>query len=182
VVPNLILDAEPGELFEVRQIAAIVPAPERPASRPLAAALEYAIDELHVADVIVCGHDRCGGLAALLNGGASAESELAGWLDEASIDEALRGALRSLPPSRAVETFTKRQLDTLARYPVVARALGEGRVTLHTWIYDVEDGRVRACTEDGTFRATVGDRPRRRARDHRRVRGRRVPRDSLQRE
>ena len=65
VVPDVFLDAGPGELFVVRQIAAIVPPPEHAAARPLAAALEYALEHLEVRHVIVCGHDRCGGLSAI---------------------------------------------------------------------------------------------------------------------
>ena len=109
VVPNVFLDAEPGELFVVRQIAAIVPSPKSAAARPLAAALEYAIEQLSVRHVIVCGHDQCGGLAGLLDREAGSHSHLTEWLDEAAVDEVLRDELASMPRTRAVERFVGRQ-------------------------------------------------------------------------
>ena len=153
VVPNVFLDAGPGELFVVRQIAAIVPGPERAAARPLAAALEYALEHLGVRHVIVCGHDRCGGLAALLGDDAAPESQLAGWLEEAAIEAPLRRELALLSRERATERFVDRQLATLARYRSVATALAEERVTLHGWVYDLTTGLVRARNAyDGEYR------------------------------
>jgi carbonic anhydrase len=153
VVPNVFLDAGPGELFVVRQIAAIVPAPDRHSARPLAAALEYALEQLDVRHVVVCGHDRCGGLAALLGDDAAPDSQLAGWLEEASVERPLRRELAALPRERATERFVDRQLETLARYPSVATALRGERLTLHGWVYDLSTGLVRARNAyDGVYR------------------------------
>ena len=66
VVPNLITNTLPGELFVVRNIANIVP-PYREAEEYLAttSAIEYALEELKVENIIICGHSHCGGCAAL---------------------------------------------------------------------------------------------------------------------
>jgi carbonic anhydrase len=152
VVPNVFLDAEPGDLFVVRQIAAIVPSPARAAARPLAAALEYALEQLEVRHVIVCGHDQCGGLAGLLDRESGGHSHLSQWLDEADVDTALRQELATMPRARAVERFVGRQLEVLTTYPPVARALSAGTVTLHGWVYDLSTGRVRARGVDGRYR------------------------------
>jgi carbonic anhydrase len=153
VVPNVFLDADPGELFVVRQIAAIVPRPQSAAARPLAAALEYALEALAVRHVVVCGHDRCGGLAALLGDDVSPASQLGGWLEEAAVDRSLRRELALMPREQATERFVDLQLQTLARYPSVAEALDEGRVSLHGWVYDMTNGLVRARNElDGAYR------------------------------
>ena len=66
VVPNLITNTLPGELFVIRNIANIVP-PYREADEYLAttSAIEYALEELKVENIIICGHSHCGGCAAL---------------------------------------------------------------------------------------------------------------------
>jgi carbonic anhydrase len=75
VVPNLFLDAGPGELFVIRHIASIVPLQQSPAALGLGSALEYALGVLKVSQVVVCGHDACGGFAHLLHSSASTRSQ-----------------------------------------------------------------------------------------------------------
>src|SRR5512140_2066281 len=63
--PELVFDAGPGELFVVRNVAALVPvyAPDT-RSHAASAALEYAVLALGVRTILVMGHGRCGGVAA----------------------------------------------------------------------------------------------------------------------
>lgn len=63
--PEAVFDARPGELFVVRNVAALVPvyAPDERA-HAASAALEYAVLALGVSSIIVMGHGRCGGIAA----------------------------------------------------------------------------------------------------------------------
>ena len=69
VGPELLFDARPGELFVVRNVAALVPAyaPDE-GSHAASAALEYAVLTLGVRSIVVMGHGRCGGVAAALEG------------------------------------------------------------------------------------------------------------------
>ena len=65
VVPNLITNAAPGELFLVRNVGNVVPHPSLPGGT--AAAMEYAVEVLEVENVIVCGHTQCGAIQAILH-------------------------------------------------------------------------------------------------------------------
>jgi carbonic anhydrase len=65
VVPAQITSADPGELFEIRNIANCVP-PSGSGDDSVGAAIEYALGHLWIDDIIVCGHTGCGGLQALL--------------------------------------------------------------------------------------------------------------------
>ena len=65
VVPELLTGARPGDLFVVRNIANRVP-PWRERDDGVAAAVEFALEQLGTPDVIVCGHDGCGGVSAAL--------------------------------------------------------------------------------------------------------------------
>src|SRR6185369_10255847 len=60
VVPTLITNAAPGELFIIRNVGNIVPAVERGLIGGVSAAIEYAVEVLEVGSVIVCGHTNCG--------------------------------------------------------------------------------------------------------------------------
>ena len=66
VIPNLITNTGPGELFVIRNIANIVP-PYRVGEDYLAttSAIEYALNSLHIKNIVVCGHSNCGGCNAL---------------------------------------------------------------------------------------------------------------------
>lgn len=162
VVAEMILDVSPGELFVVRNIGAIVPAPDDPSSTSLGAALDYAIRVLKVPEVIVCGHDLCGALNAIVNGGAPEHSHLEHWLRKGSAD--VRGFdlidhCREMPIERLVERFVAVQLSTLESYPVVAQALEAGSLRLHGAVYNPRSGRLRVYDAPlDTFREQGEDR------------------------
>ena len=69
VEPSIIFDARPGEMFVVRNIAALAPPYETtPGRHGVSAALEFAVTQLEVEEIIVMGHGSCGGCAAALSG------------------------------------------------------------------------------------------------------------------
>ena len=65
VVPNLITNAAPGELFIIRNVGNVVPRRDLPGGT--AAAIQYAIEVLKVENIIICGHTQCGAMQAILN-------------------------------------------------------------------------------------------------------------------
>src|SRR5215510_11444464 len=67
VSPEVIFDAEPGELFVVRNVANIVP-PYQPDANAhgVSAALEFGVQVLRVKHIVVLGHAQCGGIRALV--------------------------------------------------------------------------------------------------------------------
>src|SRR5436190_2841220 len=69
VEPAIIFDARPGEMFVVRNIAALAPPFETtPGYHGVSAALEFAVTQLEVEEIVVMGHGQCGGCAAALTG------------------------------------------------------------------------------------------------------------------
>jgi carbonic anhydrase len=140
VVPELLTGSAPGELFVVRNVANLVPEMAS-ADASVGAAIEYAVGVLHVEHVVVCGHLGCGGVKAILDGldAVRALPSLHEWLRGAE-PEVLAG-----PPAweDAVGHNVLAQLDHLETYPLVAQAIGEGRLTLHGWVYDLAHGSVQ---------------------------------------
>ncbi|MCT7356901.1 carbonic anhydrase [Streptomyces sp. 15-116A] len=159
VIPALITGARPGEIFELRNAGNIVPPYGRPAASGEAATIEYALQVLGVQDIVVCGHSHCGAMGALKSGDdLSALPGVDAWLriarpgltpvlDAASDDPALR---------EVVQGNVVNQLAALRSYPVVRQRLGEGRLRLHGWYYEIDTGAVHELDEDGEFRAHAG--------------------------
>lgn len=144
VVPEVILGAQPGDLFVTRTIANTVP-PAHAGGATVGAVLEYAVLHLHVPHIIVCGHLDCGGIKALdkrLDAGR--ELNLVRWLSY------IRPALTEVTPlnlngearHRAiVEANVRLQLRNLLTYSCVAAAVAEG-LNLHGWVYDIGSGSL----------------------------------------
>ena len=86
--PATIFDTDPGEIFVVRNVANLVPPFETGGGRHgVSAALEFAVTQLGVREVMVMGHERCGGIGAALTGQfanapAGEGGFIARWMDQ----------------------------------------------------------------------------------------------------
>ncbi|MFB7543762.1 carbonic anhydrase [Streptomyces zaomyceticus] len=143
VVPELITQTDPGELFVVRTAGNLVPA-HAPGTDGVAAGVEYAVTVLGARDIVVCGHSACGAMTALAEGhdltGAPA---VAAWLRHADASLARTAAAgRAGDVATLVRENVAAQLANLATHPSVARALAGGEVRLHGWVFHIADGTV----------------------------------------
>jgi carbonic anhydrase len=150
VAINVFASTEPGDLFVVRNPGNIVsPAADdglSVADESEAAAIEFAVGQLVVGDIIVCGHSSCGAMSALLGGRESvAAPHLRSWLRHAE------RALESVPnrsATGAVDQLSQAnvllQVEHLRTYPVVARAEKESGLRLHAFWFDIGNAEVLA--------------------------------------
>lgn len=141
---NLLTQTGPGELFVHRNVANLVV----PTDANLLAVLQYAIEVLRVEDIIVCGHEGCGGVKAALQSGAPSlvEHWLANVRNTARLykveldgleDEAAR--LRRLVELNVIE-----QIYNLSRTPQVQGAWQRGaKLRLHGLVYGLQTGLLR---------------------------------------
>ncbi len=156
VVPAQITGADPGELFEIRNIANSVP-PANSFDDSVGAAIEYAVLHLGVDDIVVCGHTGCGGVAALVEGDSIGEtSHLSRWIDLTRPAHALIKAAGVTGPARLDETVKAHvqfQIDNLMTYEIVREGVERGRIGIHGWLYDMREGRLLAYDpDDGQWR------------------------------
>ena len=147
VVPAQITSSDPGELFEIRNIANTVPPADAPEDS-VGAAIEYALGHLGVDDIVVCGHTGCGGIQALAEPiPPDSEAHLGRWVDYTRPAHRLVAAARVPDADRHLETVKAHvqfQLDNLMTYPAVREGVAAGRIGVHGWIYDMEHGRLVA--------------------------------------
>ena len=145
VIPSQITSADPGELFEVRNIANCVP-PASADDDSVCAAIEYALAHLGVDDIVVCGHTGCGGIQALLEPiPPDREAHLGRWVHLTRPAHELMRAAGIEGEGRLNATIAAHiqfQLDNLMTYDLVRKGVEEGRVGIHGWLYDMETGEV----------------------------------------
>lgn len=149
VVPSLLVQAGPGELFICRNAGNIVPA-HGDHSGGVAATIEYAVQVLKVRHIIVCGHSDCGAMKAVLHPEAVRElPAVASWVAYAARARAVVLETASgESEQRLIELLTLEnvlaQLDNLRTMPCVAAKLSSGALALHGWFYDIAHGHFTA--------------------------------------
>jgi carbonic anhydrase len=162
VDPGQIFDANPGEMFVVRNVANLVPPYEPDRSyHGVSAALEFAVTQLQVGEIIVMGHGFCGGCAAALTGqfDEAAQGEghfIAHWI---SMLSPARERVRADHPEldraayRAMEHEGVRiSLANLRTFPWVAEREGAGLLKLHGAFFAISDGVLHVLDqESGAF-------------------------------
>jgi carbonic anhydrase len=144
VPANVITGLEPGEVFVHRNVANIV----YPADLNCMFVLQFAIETLRVKHIIVCGHYGCGGVRAILDGSQCGLIEH--WL--APVQDLFRQherELSSLPSynarvDRVCELNVLAQVRSVCDSPIVRNAWERSQsLTVHGWIYRLDDGRLR---------------------------------------
>ena len=163
VEPTVIFDARPGEMFVVRNVAALAPPYETtPGHHGVSAALEFAVTQLEVEEVVVMGHGLCGGCAAALTGQFDDAPHGAGHFISEWV-ELLRDArdeVRSRYAELDAEAFlemewaaVKESLANLRTFPWVAERERDGRLMLHGAHFSIAEGRLYVLDEaEETFR------------------------------
>ena len=157
VVPDLILQTEPGDMFLCRAVGNIVP-PHGSMPGGISSTIEYAVEVLHVRHIIVCGHSDCGAIMAVLPPDPADPRDhrklsrlplTSKWLGY------VEPAWKYLPPGtpsddhRALHTALIRanviaQVENLKTHPEVARGVAHGELQIHGWYYDILSGSVEA--------------------------------------
>ncbi len=153
VDPATVFGAGPGELFVVRNVAALAPRYQPDGGcHGTSAALEFAGRVLKVAQIVVLGHAQCGGVQALVRGApAEAQDFVAPWMAAAAA--VLRdGAERDLHHYEGA--VVRLSLDNLMTFPWIAEAVAEGRLTLHGCQFSIHDGALSRLEGESFVRIT----------------------------
>ncbi|MEV6427072.1 bifunctional SulP family inorganic anion transporter/carbonic anhydrase [Nocardia sp. NPDC051463] len=155
IVPNIITSSGPGDMFTVRNVGNLVPVS---GDASVEAALIFALQELDVRSVVVCGHSSCGAMKALYSG-IDTGPGIGPWLAHA--DPSLERFHLGHPVAAAAEAAgfgavdqlsmvnVAVQLETLHRHPAVQAAIAQRGVTVSGLFFDIASARVIGITIDG---------------------------------
>ena len=129
--PAIIFNADPGDIFVVRNVANLAPPFEPNGARDgVSAAIEYGVTQLNVPEIVVMGHEKCGGISAALTGRFhDARAGEGGFIDRwmSQIDESAQAIAQKHGASpeahRLLETAAIRQsMANLRTFPFVAES------------------------------------------------------------
>ena len=153
VDPFLFTNAQPGQLFVLRNAGNLVPKYDGIVGG-VTATIEFAVVGLRVPNIIVCGHSGCGAIHGLLHPETLENMpHVADWLQPSRRAGARDSGQRR--PARTAPTRCRRRSTPTCSCssktcgPIRAwpNALAAGRITLHGWVYDIASGEIRAYDE-----------------------------------
>jgi carbonic anhydrase len=149
VLPNLITQTNPGELFILRNAGNIVP-PFGAVNGGESATIEYAVTALGIRDIIICGHSHCGAMQGLHQQEKLTNMpSVLSWLKHAEatrriIDEKYKDEQEEDKILATVKENVLVQLENLRTHPSVAAGIATNTLKLHGWVYHLETGEVYA--------------------------------------
>jgi|FLOH01.1.fsa_nt_gi carbonic anhydrase len=150
VIPNLIVQSNPGDLFVIRNVGNFVP-PFKPDEdfHATASGIEYAVCALNVKEIIICGHSHCGACQSLFeNIDYTRMPHTKKWLELG--ESAKKSAILALGTNasradllRLTEKLSiTKQIENILTYPEVKERFEAGNLHIHGWYYDIETGNI----------------------------------------
>lgn len=150
VIPDLMLQTNPGDLFVLRNVGNFVP-PYKPDDdfHATASGIEYAVSVLQVQEIIICGHTHCGACRCLyepITDDALVHTKK--WLELG--ESAKTSAVLSLGVNAPLEELLRlteklsviKQIENILSYPNVKNRFEAGDLHIHGWCYDIETGAI----------------------------------------
>ncbi|WP_375450782.1 carbonic anhydrase [uncultured Devosia sp.] len=148
--PETIFDAGPGELFVLRNVANLVPLYQPDAGQHgTSAAIEFAVKALNIANIVVMGHGRCGGIKAALNPDSTpldAGDFIGKWMSMLGDVPGQVGQNDAMTPAErqtALERISIRSsIHNLRTFPYVAELESAGQLAVHGAWFDISSGEL----------------------------------------
>ena len=151
VIPELLTQSEPGELFVIRKAGNLVP-PYALEPGGVSATIEYAVAGIGVTDIVICGHSDWGAMTAIASGTPLEEMPaVRDWLQYANAAKAIAATKQHLSHADHLDALIHgnvlAQLRNLSTHPSVAKSQEKGLLTLHAWVYNIGPGSIDAFDE-----------------------------------
>ena len=157
IVPELITQSAPGDLFVTRNVGNVVP-PYGEMNGGVSTAIEYANLALGVQHIIVCGHSDCGAMRAVLNPRSLDKMPtVKAWLRHAEVAKTMvQENCACANEAEGMHVLTEEnviaQLQHLRTHPSVASRMANGQLFIHGWVYNIETSQIKAYdAERGCF-------------------------------
>ncbi len=163
VDPAIVTDCAPGDLFTIRNVANLVPPCEDDGHyHGTSSALEFAVHNLEVENIIIMGHARCGGIQALWEDDGGAQSQfIHSWVCIAKpakewVKQKLSNATEEVQIKACEQRAILESLANLMTFSSVRVRVEQGKLTLHGWYFDMITGELLCFnSQTGAFEAAV---------------------------
>ncbi len=165
VDPSIISDADPGDIFVIRNVANLVPPYEKDDKgfHGVSAALEFAVRILQVENIVILGHSKCNGVQTLLHPERVEDSDFIGhWVEigQSAKEKAYQHVEGHDDQTLLQHTCEKEvillSLNNLLTFPWIQERVAAGLLTLHGWYFRLSDGCLQQYNgESGEFEGIV---------------------------
>ncbi|MES2614696.1 MAG: carbonic anhydrase [Bdellovibrionota bacterium] len=160
VAPNVFASTDPGDLFVLRNVGNLIP----PCSHQYghadgcesaAAAIEFAVLNLKVSSIIICGHSECGAMQNIINNCTHVTSpNLRAWLQYGNpalfkMNQELKNKKSSLAPHNFLSQLNVlAQIEHLRSYPIIQERLASKALKLYGWWFDIATTNVYSFNDE----------------------------------
>ncbi len=153
VDPSTIFDADPGELFVIRNVGAIVPPYEMGGGiRGTSTAIAFAVLKLQVKHIIVLGHAQCGGVAALRDRDTATAETMPFITEWISLLDPIAHKCKDHGQDDLERETIKLSLERLMTFPFIAERVAAGTLTLEGARFGIANGRLEMLDQaSGAF-------------------------------
>ena len=152
VNPSIITQANPGDIFVVRNVGNMVPPYRTESNCATSSCIEFAVCDLGVKHIVVLGHSKCAGIKRLCeHKGSGPEREfIDGWVSIAEMAGAtdLEGFEKLRHVERAAIGIS---IENLLTFPWLKQRVKEDNLELHGWLFDLETGNLLTKTTSGEW-------------------------------
>jgi carbonic anhydrase len=145
-----LLSASPGEIYTVRNLGGIVPEYDASRASGVISAIEYAVAELQVKNVVVLNHTGCDGIRLVMDDGHLQElkkksSHIAAWMEVAAPAKAAVKAQLAEKSEEFQADACEREvilvcMRNLLSYPFVKERAAKNEIGVYGWHFDVAEG------------------------------------------
>jgi carbonic anhydrase len=150
--PGKIFGANPGDLYVIRNLGALIPPYQEGQSNEIVASIEYAADVLEVDNIIVMGHAYCDAVRSYFAEGGENKNlnpAVHQWLSiSREAKEAVCNHMKDKTPQEQEIAFEQEiilvSLKNLLSYPSVAKRIKNKSVQLYGWLFNIKEGMVAA--------------------------------------
>lgn len=161
VAPAEIFATIPGELYVINNIGGLVPKHTATGVHGIMSAIEYAVSDLQVQNIIVLGHAKCDGIKMMMSDKFTDKTKglsesMRTWLSIASeAREAVKKEMADKTPEEQCAACERESvvvsLSNLIEYPYIAKRIEENKLNVFGWHFDVETGEIVGLNPDTGF-------------------------------
>lgn len=154
IITSMITQSDPGELFIVRNVGNYIPPYSSTEFHSEMAAIDFALTQLDIRDIVICGHSSCGAIKACCEEKLVVPPQLASWIQR--IKSQLQFNTSDL--SELAKQNVLNQIANLKQFPLIKEKLDNRSLNIHGWFIDLEHHEINEWNEKiGAFKPIGAD-------------------------
>ena len=138
VAVNVFASTNPGDMFVLRNIGNIIPPQNSPLATYSLSGIEFALENIQVKHIVICGHSECGAMIAIHNGIDKVKTQ--------GLQEWLKNGIQKIETLKDHNELSREnvllQLENLKSFPLVREKIEQGLIQLHGWWFDIKNADV----------------------------------------